>query len=397
MIFLKGKVMLSKRIQVLSPSLTMAITSLARDLKAQGRDVLSFSAGEPDFDTPQVVKDAAIKAINDGFSKYTAVAGTPEVLKAISGKLKRENNLDYKPSDIVVNVGAKHALFNIFQAIINDGDEVIIPAPYWVTYPEIVKYSGGVPVFIDTDEASGFKITPEQLKAAISPKTKAFLINTPSNPTGSIYSKEELTALAEVLKGTDVLVISDEMYEKIIFDGKKFTSVASINEDMFKRTITVNGLSKSVSMTGWRFGYMACPIKEITDAVVDFQGQSTSNINSITQKAAVPALDGLADADIEAMRVQFEKRRNMAYAMLSDVEGLSVFNPDGAFYLYINIKAVENDSVEFCKRLLEEKGVAVVPGIGFGTEGYFRLSYATDEATIKDGIERIKAFVENYK
>ena len=388
--------MLSKRIQVLSPSLTMAITSLARYLKAQGRDVLSFSAGEPDFDTPQIVKDAAIAAINSGFSKYTAVAGTPEVLKAIAGKLKRENNLDYKPSDIVVNVGAKHSLFNIFQAIIDEGDEVIIPAPYWVTYPEIVKYSGGEPVFIDTDEKSGFKITADQLKAAITPKTKALLINTPSNPTGSIYSKEELTALAEVLKGTNVLVVSDEMYEKIIFDGRTFTSVASINEDMYKRTITVNGLSKSVSMTGWRFGYMACPIKEITDAIVDFQGQSTSNINSITQKAALPALDGLADADIETMRVAFEKRRDMAYEMLNAVEGLSVIKPEGAFYLYINTKSVEVDSMLFCQKLLEEKGVAVVPGIGFGSEGYFRLSFATDEATIKDGIERITSFVKNY-
>lgn len=389
--------MLSKRIQVLSPSLTMAITSLARDLKAQGRDILSFSAGEPDFDTPQVVKEAAIKAINSGFSKYTAVEGTPEVRKAIAVKLKRENNLDYKASDIVVNVGAKHSLFNIFQAILNEGDEVIIPSPYWVTYPEIVKFSDGIPVFIDTDERSGFKITPAQLKAAITPKTKVLLINTPSNPTGSIYSKEELTALAEILSGTDILVVSDEMYEKIIFDGKKFTSVASINEDMYKRTITVNGLSKSVSMTGWRFGYMACPIKEITDAIVDFQGQSTSNINSITQKAALPALDGLADHDIETMRVQFEKRRNMAYEMLNNVKGLSVLKPEGAFYLYINIKAIENDSVKFCKKLLEEKGVAVVPGIGFGSEGYFRLSFATDDATIIDGMNRIKSFVENYK
>jgi len=389
--------MLSKRIQVLSPSLTMAITSLARDLKAQGRDVLSFSAGEPDFDTPQVVKEAAIKAINSGFSKYTAVEGTPEVRKAIAGKLKRENNLDYNASDIVVNVGAKHSLFNIFQAILDAGDEVIIPSPYWVTYPEIVKFSDGIPVFIDTDEKSGFKITPAQLKAAITPKTKVLLINTPSNPTGSIYSKEELTALAAVLKGTNILVVSDEMYEKIIFDGKKFTSVASINEDMYKRTITVNGLSKSVSMTGWRFGYMACPIKEITDAIVDFQGQSTSNINSITQKAALPALDGLADGDIETMRVQFEKRRNMAYEMLNNIQGLSVLKPEGAFYLYINIKAVENDSVKFCKKLLEEKGVAVVPGIGFGSEGYFRLSFATDDATIIDGINRIKSFVETYK
>jgi len=389
--------MLSKRIQVLSPSLTMAITSLARDLKAQGRDVLSFSAGEPDFDTPQIVKDAAIAAINDGFSKYTAVGGTPEVLKAIAGKLKRENNLDYKPSDIVVNVGAKHSLFNIFQAIIDEGDEVIIPAPYWVTYPEIVKYSGGTPVFIETDETSGFKITAAQLKAAIGPKTKALLLNTPSNPTGSVYSKAELTALADVLKGTNVLVVSDEMYEKILFDGLVFTSVASISEDMYKRTITVNGLSKSVSMTGWRFGYLACPIKEITDAIVDFQGQSTSNINSITQKAAVPALNGLADGDIEIMRAAFERRRNLAHELLNQIEGLSVLKPEGAFYLFINIKAVENDSMKFCSKLLEETGVAVVPGVGFGSEGYFRLSFATDDATIRDGIERIASFVKNYK
>jgi aspartate aminotransferase len=375
----------------------MAITALARDMKASGKDVLSFSAGEPDFDTPQVVKDAAIKAINSGFSKYTAVGGTPDVLKAIAGKLKRENNIEYKPSDIVVNVGAKHSLFNIFQAILNEGDEVIIPSPYWVTYPEIVKYSDGTPVFIDTDEQSGFKITPTQLKAAITPKTKALLINTPSNPTGAIYSKEELSALAEVLKGTNILVVSDEMYEKIIFDGKQFTSLASISEDMYKRTITVNGLSKSVSMTGWRFGYLACPIKEITNAIVDLQGQSTSNINSITQKAAVPALDGLADDDIEVMRKAFEKRRNMACEMINAIEGLSTLKPEGAFYLYVNTKAVENDSIKFSKMLLEEKGVAVVPGLGFGTDGYFRLSFATDDASIKDGIHRIKEFVENYK
>lgn len=389
--------MLSKRIQVLSPSLTLAITALARDLKAQGKDILSFSAGEPDFDTPQRVKDAAIEAIQSGCSKYTAVAGTPDVLKAVAGKLKRENNLDYKPSQIVVNVGAKHSLFNIFQAILNEGDEVIIPSPYWVTYPEIVKYSGGTPVFIETDEATGFKITPAQLKAAITPKTKVLLFNTPSNPTGSVYSKAELEGLAEVLKGTNVLVVSDEMYEKILFDNLKFTSVASISEDMFNRTITVNGLSKSVAMPGWRFGYLACPIKEIVDAIVDLQGQSTSNINSITQKAAIPALDGLVDDDIEAMRIAFEQRRNLACGLFSKIPRLKVVKPEGAFYLYVNTKAVENDSMKFCSKLLEEKGVAVVPGIGFGMEGYFRLSFATDETTIKNGIERIASFVENYK
>mgnify|MGYP000715230837 FL=1 len=389
--------MLSQRIQVLSPSLTLAITALARDLKAQGRDILSFSAGEPDFDTPQRVKDAAITAIQEGCSKYTAVAGTPEVLKAVAGKLKRENNLDYKPSQIVVNVGAKHSLFNIFQAIIDEGDEVIIPSPYWVTYPEIVKYSGGTTVYIETDESTGFKITPAQLKAAITPKTKVLLFNTPSNPTGSVYSKAELEGLAEVLKGTKILVVSDEMYEKILFDNLKFTSVASISEDMYNRTITVNGLSKSVAMPGWRFGYLACPIKEIVDAIVDLQGQSTSNINTITQKAALPALNGLVDEDIEAMRVAFERRRNMAYELLNNIKGLSVMKPEGAFYLYVNIKAVEEDSMKFCSKLLEETGVAVVPGLGFGSDGYFRLSFATDDKTIKDGIERIRTFVENYK
>lgn len=389
--------MLSQRVQVLSPSLTLAITALARDLKAQGKDILSFSAGEPDFDTPQRVKDAAIEAIQNGFSKYTAVAGTPEVLKAIAGKLKRENNLDYKSSQIVVNVGAKHSLFNIFQAIIDEGDEVIIPSPYWVTYPEIVKYSGGIPVYIETDDSTNFKITPAQLKAAITPKTKVLLFNTPSNPTGSVYSKADLEAIADVLKGTNILVVSDEMYEKILFDNLKFTSVAAISEDMYNRTITVNGLSKSVAMPGWRFGYLACPIKEIVDAIVDLQGQSTSNINSITQKAAIPALNGDVDADIEAMRVAFERRRNMAYELLSNIQGLSVVKPEGAFYLYVNTKAIENDSMKFCSKLLEETGVAVVPGLGFGTEGYFRLSFATDDATIKEGILRIKSFVENYK
>lgn len=389
--------MLSQRVQVLSPSLTLAITALARDLKAQGKDILSFSAGEPDFDTPQRVKDAAIEAIQNGFSKYTAVAGTPEVLKAIAGKLKRENNLDYKSSQIVVNVGAKHSLFNIFQAIIDEGDEVIIPSPYWVTYPEIVKYSGGIPVYIETDDSTNFKITPAQLKAAITPKTKVLLFNTPSNPTGSVYSKADLEAIADVLKGTNILVVSDEMYEKILFDNLKFTSVAAISEDMYNRTITVNGLSKSVAMPGWRFGYLACPIKEIVDAIVDLQGQSTSNINSITQKAAIPALNGDVDADIEAMRVAFERRRNMAYELLSNIQGLSVVKPEGAFYLYVNTKAIENDSMKFCSKLLEETGVAVVPGLGFGTEGYFRLSFATDDATIKEGISRIKSFVENYK
>ncbi|HIP31076.1 MAG TPA: pyridoxal phosphate-dependent aminotransferase [Sulfurospirillum arcachonense] len=389
--------MIAKRIEVLSESLTIAITTLAKEMKASGKDVLSFSAGEPDFGTPEVIKSAAIKAIQEGNSTYTPVPGTPEVLKAIQTKLKRDNRLHYETSEIVTNNGAKHSLFNLFQILLNKGDEVIIPAPYWVTYPEIVKYSEGIPVYINTDDASEFKITPEQLKNAITDKTKVLILNTPSNPTGSVYSKKDLEALAQVLKGTDVLVFSDEMYEKIMFDGTEFVSVASISEDMFKRTVTINGLSKSVAMTGWRFGYMATPIKELTDAVKKLQSQSTSNINSITQKAVVPALLGEADSDIEMMRKAFEKRRNLAMKMFNSIEGLSVVKPNGAFYLYVNFKKVTNDSVEFCKRLLAQKGVATVPGIGFGTEGYFRFSFATDEKSIIDGINRIENFVKNYK
>lgn len=388
--------MISDRIQVLSESLTMAITALAREMKASGKDVLSFSAGEPDFGTPEIIKQAAIKAITEGNSAYTAVPGTPEVLKAIQTKLKRDNGLDYEISDIVTNNGAKHSLFNLFQAIINHGDEVIIPAPYWVTYPEIIKYCGGIPVYIDTDDTTEFKITPEQLKSAISDKTKAIIINTPSNPTGSVYTKEEIIALGEVLKGTDILVCSDEMYEKLMFDGTVFTSLASVSEDMYKRTVTINGLSKSVAMTGWRFGYLATPNKELSKAIKNLQSQSTSNINSITQKAAIPALLGEADADIEMMRQAFERRRDLAIDMFNDIKGLSVVKPNGAFYLYVNIKNLMNDSVQFCKELLEQKGVALVPGAGFGTEGYFRFSFATDEASIIEGIKRIKDFVENY-
>ena len=243
--------MLSKRVQTLSESLTIAISTLARELKEEGKDVISFSAGEPDFNTPEVIKKEASKAVEEGLTKYTAVAGIPELLQAIAQKLKRDNSLEYKTTDIIVSNGAKHSLFNLFQAAIEDGDEVIIPAPFWVTYPELVKYSGGVPVTIKTDESVGFKITAKQLKDAITPKTKILMLTTPSNPTGALYSKEELEEIANVLKDTDILVCSDEMYEKLVY-GKEFVSVASINEDMFQRTITVNGLSKSVAMTGWR-------------------------------------------------------------------------------------------------------------------------------------------------
>lgn len=388
--------LLSDRIQTLSPSLTIAISSLARDLKAQGKDILSFSAGEPDFETPQRIKNEAIKAINDGFTQYTAVPGIPELLKAVADKLKRDNNLDYAPSDIIVSNGAKQSLFNLFQATINEGDEVIIPAPYWVTYPELVKYAGGIPIIIETDEIGKFKISAAQLKAAITPKTKMLVLTTPSNPTGSVYSKEELTELAEVLEDTDIIVASDEMYEKLVFDID-FVAAASISEDMFQRTVTINGLSKSVAMTGWRFGYLATPNKELIAAMNKLQSQSTSNINSITQKAAIPALLGEVDEEIEHMRKAFEGRADEAVRLFNEIDGISVLKPQGAFYLFVNIKDISHDSIEFCKELLQATGVAVVPGIGFGAEGYFRFSFATDMTTIREGVRRIEKFVKSKK
>ena len=374
---------IANRMENLSPSVTMAITALARELKAQGKDILSFSAGEPDFDTPEIVKQAAIKAINDGHTKYTAVEGIIATKQAIINKLKKDHGLEYKLDGIVISNGAKHSLFNLFQVLIEEGDEVIIPAPYWVTYPEQVKFSDGVPVFIETDDTTEFKITPEQLKAVITPKTKVLLLNTPSNPTGSVYSREELLAIGEVLKGTDILVFSDEMYEKIMYNGKKFTAAAEVSEDMFKRTVTINGLSKAVAMTGWRFGYIATPDAALAKALTKLQGQVTSNINTMTQYAAIPALEGDADETIEMMRVEFEKRKNYAVQAFNDIKGLSCVEPDGAFYLFVNIKNVTPDSMKFCADLLEEKGVALVPGLAFGTEGYVRFSFATDLETIK--------------
>ena len=387
---------LSNRIQTLSPSITMAITALAKELKAEGRDVLSFSAGEPDFDTPQIIKDEAIKAINNGFTKYTAVDGIVEVKSAIVEKLKRDNNLTYTPDNIIVSNGAKHSLFNLFQALINKSDEVIIPSPYWVTYPELVEYCGGKVVTIETSDKTNFKITPQQLQHAISDKTKMLILTTPSNPTGALYSKEELLALAEVLQGSDIIVASDEMYEKLVYE-KDFISVASINEDMFNRTVTINGLSKSVAMTGWRFGYLATPNMELVKAMKNLQSQSTSNINSITQKASIIGLSPEIDEEIAKMVVAFKERRDYAVNTINQIDGLSVVKPDGAFYLFINISEIEKDSMKFSKQLLEEKGVAVVPGVGFGAEGYIRLSFATSLEIIQDGINRIREFVESQK
>lgn len=389
--------MLSQKSQVLEESITLAITALANDLKARGEDVISFSAGEPDFDTPQIIKNAAIKAIEKGCAKYTAVAGIKEVLEAISLKFKKDNQLDYETSEIVTNVGAKHSLFQCIECLIDKNDEVIIPSPYWVSYPEIVKFAEGKPVFVETKEENGFKMTPLELQNAINDKTKILILNSPSNPVGCIYSRDELKALAEVLKGTNIIVLSDEMYEKIRYDGVEFHAFASVSEDALNRTITINGLSKCGAMPGWRFGYMASKNKALISAVKKLQGQSTSNICSITQYAAIPALLGECDADIEMMRKAFENRRNKALEILNSIENISVYKPEGAFYLFVNISKIEKDSMKFCKKLLEDEKVAVVPGVGFGMDGYFRFSYATSEENILKGLERLKTFIKNYK
>ena len=388
--------MLTDRVNTLSESITIAISTLAQELKAQGKDIISFSAGEPDFDTPQVIKDAAIRAINEGFTKYTAVDGIPDLKAAIAHKLERDNGLVYKANQIIANNGAKHSLYNLFASTIQAGDEVIIPAPYWVTYPELVQYCGGTVVKIMTDDESGFKITPAQLKSALTANTKMLILTSPSNPTGAVYTREELVALGKVLEGTKVIVASDEMYEKLIYDGE-FVSSASVSDDMFQRTVTINGLSKSVAMTGWRFGYMAAANTEIIQATKKLQSQSTSNINSITQKAAIVGLNGEADSDIESMRQAFIARRDEAVKLFNAIDGLSVLSPAGAFYLFVNIKAISNDSMAFCKGLLEDQGVAVVPGLGFGSEGYFRFSFATDIESIRKGIKRIESYVAKLR
>ncbi len=386
--------MYSRRVRSLSPSMTIAISTLARELAAQGKDILSFSMGEPDFDTPKAIKDEAIKALEVGFTKYTSVAGFPELLKAVANKLKRDNNLEYDSGEILISNGAKHSLFNALQAIVDEGDEVIIPAPYWVTYPELVTYSGGKSVFVETSEESGFKITPKQLESALTPKSKVLILTTPSNPTGAVYSRNELERLAKVLRGSNIWVISDEIYEKLVYE-EEFTSAASISEDMLKRTITVNGLSKSAAMTGWRMGYLAAKDRNLIKLMNNLQGQCTANINSITQKASIPALDGRIDKDVEMMRLEFMRRRDYAMSAINAIEGLSVMKPQGAFYLFVNIKSVMSDSMKFCQELLEEEGVALVPGVGFGRDGYVRLSFATGMEKLQEGLKRLERFCKS--
>ncbi len=384
---------LAARISQVSPSLTLAIAAKAKSMKAEGIDVCSFSAGEPDFDSPAHVKAAAKKALDEGKTKYGPASGEPKLRQAIADKLQRENNLHYQAENIIVTNGGKHSLFNLMQALIEPGDEVIIPAPYWVSYPEMVKLVGGNPVIVMTDQSNGYKIQPEILRSAITPHTKLFVLNSPSNPTGMVYTPEEIKALAEVIVEKDILVVSDEIYEKILYDGAEHLSIGSLNDEIFARTIVSNGFAKGYSMTGWRLGYLAAPV-ELIKAATTVQGHSTSNVCTFAQYGAIAALEESQDC-VEEMRQAFAKRRKVMLERINAIPGLSCAQPSGAFYLFPDISETGLKSLEFCKTLLEEHQVAVIPGVAFGADNNIRLSYATDMATIEKGMDRLEKFVKS--
>lgn len=384
---------LAARVSQVTPSITLAIAAKAKAMKAEGIDVCSFSAGEPDFDTPAHIKAAAAKALEEGKTKYGPAAGEPKLREAIANKLKSDNGLDYKAENVIVTNGGKHSLYNLIVALIDPGDEVIIPAPYWLSYPEMVTLAGGKSVIVNTDASTGYKITPEQLKKAITPKTKLFVLNSPSNPTGMVYTKEEIQALAKVVVDADILVVSDEIYEKILYDGTEHISIGSLGADIFARTLISNGFAKGYSMTGWRLGYLAGPL-EIIKAASTIQGHSTSNVCTFAQYGAIAALESSQDC-VEEMRQAFAKRRQVMYDRLNAIPGLSCPKPDGAFYLFPDISKTGLKSLEFCNALLEELQVAVIPGVAFGADNNIRLSYATDMATIEKGMDRLEKFVRS--
>ncbi len=397
---------LADRVNKIQPSPTLAIDAKAKALKAQGVDVIGFGAGEPDFDTPVNIREAGKKAIDGGFTRYMPVGGADDLKDAIIAKMKRDHGLEYTRDEISVACGAKHTLYNISQALIQEGDEVIIPGPYWVSYPDQIVLAGGTPVFIMTDESTGFKITPEQLEKAITPKTRYLILNSPCNPTGSTYSKEELTALGQVLlKNEHVLIVADDIYERLIYDGLTFYTIAQVVPELKPRTIVVNGVSKTYAMTGWRIGY-ACGPKELMGAMTKMQSQSTSNAASMAQKASVEALNGSQDA-VAAMCVEFEKRRTYIVDRLNAMPGVSCFKSNGAFYVFPNFsgvygkttpngKKIEN-SGDFAAYLLEDAKVALVPGVAFGDDRYARLSYAISLENITKGMDRIEQAIKDLK
>ena len=390
---------ISNNLKRIKPSPTIAVTQKARELRAAGKDVVGLGAGEPDSDTPINVKNAAIKAIRDGDTKYTAVDGTPALKKAILKKFKRENKLNYKLDEITVGTGGKQVLYNTFMATLNKGDEVIIPAPFWVSYPDMVLLAGGKPKIVKCDEKDGFKITPAKLKAAITKRTKWIILNSPSNPTGSGYSKSEIQKLAKVLiKNKKVHILSDDIYEHVKYDNFKFFTIAQISK-LKSRTLTMNGVSKSYAMTGWRIGYAAGP-KEIISAIRKIQSQSTSNPSSISQAAAVEALNGKQDF-IKKRAKSFKERRDFVVKSLNNIDGISCLKPNGAFYVFPNCKKLLNKrtklkkDTDFVQKLLEKQNVAAVQGSAFGLDGYFRISYATSMAKLKIAMSRIKKFCED--
>src|SRR5580658_8838710 len=379
----------------LSPSLTLAIDAKAKAMKAAGEDVVGFGAGEPDFDTPQHIKDAAAKALAAGFTKYTPSSGIPELREAIAAKFKNENGLTYKPSQVIVSCGGKHSCYNVILATCGVGDEVIIPAPYWLSYPEMAKLAGAKPVIIQTSDKTEFKVTPEQLRKAITPNTRLFILNTPSNPTGSVYSPEEIKALGDICVEKNVLIMSDEIYEHLLYDGAKVKSVASFSQAHFEHTIIVHGFAKAWSMTGWRLGFLAAP-EPIARAIDAVQSHSTSNPTSFAQKGGVAALTGPQD-HLPKWLAEFDKRRRYAWERFNKIPGVSCVNAKGAFYLFPNISKTGLKSMDFCARLLEAEKVAAVPGIAFGADDYIRLSYATSMENLKKGLDRLEHFVNSVK
>lgn len=393
---------LAKRASLISPSLTLGITAKVNQMCASGADVIGFGAGEPDFDTPQYIKEEAIKALQAGFTKYTATSGIIELKEAISAKFKTDNNLKYLPQEIIVSCGAKHCLYNAIQVLCEPGDEAILASPYWISYVEMIKLSGAKPVIIKTREEENFKISPPELLKKITAKTKLLILNSPSNPTGVVYSKEELSSLAKIAVDKDIFVISDEIYEKLIYNGTQPISIASLGQQIKSRTLVVNGLSKTYAMTGWRIGYAAGP-KDMISAMTNLQDHSTSNAVTFAQKAAVAALKG-PQSDLENMRLEFKKRRDYMTAKLNSFKNISCQLPDGAFYVFANIAKLfgknkelpVKDSLSLAEFWLKKAKVAVVPGIAFGNDNYVRFSYATSFEKIKTGLDRIEKLINKY-
>ncbi len=379
---------LAKRVLAVKPSATLAISAQAKELRKKGENVINLSAGEPDFATPDYIKDAAINALKQNFTRYTDTAGIKELREAISHKLRKENILNYSPEEIIVSTGAKQTLYNALMVLCNAGDEVIFPAPYWVSYPEMVRLAEAIPVVLPT---KNFKIEPQELEKIITGRTKVIILNSPANPTGVVYKKEELKEIAEIIIRHNIYCLSDEIYEKIIYDSIKHISIATLNDRIKNLTIVINGFSKSYAMTGWRLGY-AAGNKEIIAGMKKLQSHSTSCPNSIAQKAALAALGGNQSA-VEEMRKEFEKRRNFLLKRLKEIKDISFPEPEGAFYIFLSHPQI-SDSLNFAKKLLEKEKLAVVPGIGFGKEGYLRISFAASLEEIEEGVKRLKSFLD---